>query len=97
MKRSINKKRKSIKVTIVSVLMLTMLLIVFTSQVVAINHLNTKEIIIASGDSLWSIAREVKDEHKNINIQKVIYDIEKINNLTNSNIYVGQLLEVPVY
>lgn len=50
-----------------------------------------EDVIISKGDTLWSIAKRLDG-----NIQENIYQIQKINNLDNCSIYVGQTLKVPI-
>lgn len=47
---------------------------------------------VKSGDTLWDIAKE---RCGNKDIRKYIYDIKKINNMTNSNIYAGKEIKLP--
>lgn len=49
-----------------------------------------KNITVCQGETLWSIASNLKG-----NINKNIYDIKKLNNLDNSNLYIGQELIIP--
>lgn len=49
-----------------------------------------KEVVVCKGETLWSIA---KDLHGNVN--ENIYNIKKLNSLSNSNLYVGQTLVIP--
>ena len=56
----------------------------------------TKEIVVMRGETLWSIASGMLDEN-NPNIDHIIYDIQEINNMSNSDIYVGQTILVPIY
>ena len=51
---------------------------------------NYKSITVCQGETLWSIASNLKG-----NINKNIYDIKKLNNLNNSNLYIGQELVIP--
>lgn len=47
---------------------------------------------VNKGDTLWTIAQEYKADNKDIT--QYIYELKKINNITNSNIYDGQTLEI---
>ena len=49
-----------------------------------------EEIVVAYGDTLWSIAGNLDG-----NINENIYIIQKINNLENCNIFEGQKLLIP--
>lgn len=49
-----------------------------------------EKVIVAKGDTLWSIAQAIDG-----NINENIFEIKKINNLNNSDIYIGQELLIP--
>ncbi len=51
------------------------------------------EITVCRGDTLWTIAQDYKEDK---NIQMVIYEIMKFNNLETSEIYPGQKLKIPL-
>lgn len=48
------------------------------------------EIVVAYGETLWSIAKDLDG-----NISENIYTIQKINNLDSCDIYEGQTLLIP--
>lgn len=50
-----------------------------------------EKVIVAKGDTLWSIAQTIDG-----NINENIFEIKKLNNLNDSDIYVGQELLIPV-
>lgn len=54
-------------------------------------------IYVAKGDTLWSIATDLKNTnyYKEKDIRYIISDIKEINNLKNSNISDGDKLLVP--
>lgn len=49
-----------------------------------------KEVVVCKGETLWSIAKDLDG-----NVNENIYNIKKLNNLSNSNLYVGQTLMIP--
>ena len=49
-----------------------------------------KNVVVCKGETLWSIAKELAG-----NVNENIYNIKKLNNLSSSNLYVGQTLMVP--
>ena len=51
---------------------------------------NYQEVIVSESETLWSIA-----SHLEGNISENIYKIQKINQLENCNIYIGQSLKIP--
>ena len=84
-----NKKRFILSLTILFVL-ISFLCSMITTKVFSHTAAEYKEIIVSKGDTLWSIASNLKG-----NINENIYEIKKINKLENSYIYVGQELSVP--
>ncbi|MEW6624724.1 MAG: LysM peptidoglycan-binding domain-containing protein [Bacillota bacterium] len=65
----------------------------FYSNVNAATDENIIVISVQEGDTLWGIA---KKHHPNKDIRKVIYQIEKLNNISKSMIYPGQQLKIPI-
>ena len=49
-----------------------------------------RDIVVCKGETLWSIAKELDG-----NVNENIYNIKKLNNLSTSNLYVGQTLMIP--
>ncbi len=59
-------------------------------------ELLTYRIVVNDKDTLWSIASSISKE-KDMNIRKIIYDIQDVNHMSSSNIYTGQTLFIPIY
>ncbi|MDD3304023.1 MAG: LysM peptidoglycan-binding domain-containing protein [Clostridia bacterium] len=57
----------------------------------------TDKFIVSHSDTIWNIASGICSEKKGLNIQNIIIEIKEINHLKNSDIYVGQVLDIPVY
>ncbi len=57
------------------------------------NYENNLRHAVSSGDTLWSIAKEYKAE--NVSTSEFVYKIKKTNNMTSSDINVGDLLIIP--
>lgn len=77
-----------------SVTIIVFLLITLFSTSIAKTNIEAETIsyIVCKGDTLWTIAKEYKADDKDI--RQYIYEIKKINNMTNSNIYEGQILRI---
>jgi len=52
------------------------------------------QVTVEPGDTLWEIAMKYNKNGKDV--RKFIYDIMKENNLKNSGLYEGQLINIPV-
>lgn len=55
----------------------------------------TYTLCVASGDTLWEIARSNNTSGKDL--RRVVDDIMKLNNMSNTNLQVGDTLEIPIY
>lgn len=72
----------------------------FTSKSFGKKEIHTYKYTVASTDTLWNISKNVcknSDDSSSISIQDVVKDIKSRNNLVDSSIYVGQVLNIPVY
>lgn len=72
---------------------------IFTSFDMGKRQINTSELVIQGEDTIWNIANNIcrKNKEENLNVQNVIIEIKEINNLTTSQIYEGQVLNIPIY
>lgn len=62
-------------------------------------HSNYEIISVAKGDTLWSIAsyqQENNPYYVEKDVRDIIIELKKVNQLSNSNLQVGQTLKVPV-
>lgn len=86
--------------SIVIILLLTIILTLsLTNTAFSTVAQQYKTITVSSGDTLWNIAEEVKENslnYSNKEIREIIYDLKQINNLKQSNLQVGQNLQVPM-
>ncbi len=60
-------------------------------------EIKTNEYVVSENQTLWSISKKICKNNSNLNIENVIYDIKSINNLNTSEIYVGQVINIPDY
>lgn len=100
------KKNKQIKLgkinfkTIVTLFVILLVCgVIFTNKVFAIEQTPTRSYEVQVNDTLWKIASKIckKSDNKDLNTQKVVYEIKELNSLTTSDIYVGQELVIPIY
>jgi|GEM_PF-1774809 len=61
------------------------------------DQLTTKTLVVNSGTTLWNIANKICAVNPDLNVQNVIIQIKKINNLESSMIYEGQHLLIYEY
>lgn len=69
----------------------------FTTFQYGKEEIKTKDIVIKNNDTIWNIASDICDENDSLNIQNVVIQIKQINNMTTSDLYVGQQLKIPIY
>lgn len=96
-----------LKITNFNKFIRSIILLIFTLIVLALLSKNVfshqeikyKTIYVSSGDSIWSIAKEEIRENeffKNKSTREVVYNIQSLNQLSSSEIYVGQKLLIPI-
>lgn len=99
-KRSRRVIKKNNRIKNVLLLLVIMFGIGFISTTIFAKDIKaTSNYIVESNDTLWSIAKKIckKSDNKDLNIQKIVYEIKDMNCLTASNIFVGQELQIPIY
>ena len=85
-----NKARFTFSMFIIFVIIISLFSMV-TTKVFSFQEPQYSEITVSYGDTLWSIAKKLDG-----NINENIFNIQKINNLENCNIYEGQTLLIPI-
>ena len=95
-----NKYKQKYKIMVRDIILL---FILFTFVALLCNnnyasrYINKKEIVVQKSNTLWTIASNICKQDDNLNIQNVILDIKRINNMKNCDIYDGQKIYIPVY
>ena len=80
-------------------------IIIFINLLIADNsyshqEIASKNITVISGDTLWTIAKNEQENnsyYEGKDIRDIIQSIKNNNNLTDSNLKIGQILEIPTY
>lgn len=85
----VNLPRFIVSMTII-VCIISFVMSMLTNVVFSASPIEYETIIVAEGDTLWSIANSLEG-----NVRENIYNIKEVNNLESSMIYVGQELLVP--
>lgn len=89
------KKRKLNKVKIISVMFVIIAFIAIMNNFeIGKTQEKYMTLTVQQNDTLWNIAANKCNSDSNI--QNKITKIKKVNNLKNSNIYVGQTLYIPM-
>ena len=86
---------RSISITIGLIIFIILMLANISFSHTEVNY---KEIAISSGDTLWSIAKHEKnnnDYFENKDIRDIVDEIKYLNNLSNSNLNIGDKLNIP--
>jgi len=91
-----NKRIKTMRNNIIILSVAICLLNLLFTNIFAVKDLDTKEYVVMRGETLWSIAEDLYSE-ENSDIQKIIFDIKDVNNMNDSIVYEGQVINVPVY
>lgn len=84
-----NKFRFTISMIIIFLLFFSFINIL-TSKTFSYQAPTYEYITVSNGDTLWGFAQRLDG-----NIHENIYEIQKINELTSCNIYIGQKLKIP--
>ncbi len=90
----LHKFNKFLVISIIFSFILTSMAI-FSSTFVNSSMKNSamKEVLVAQGDTIWSIAKAY--HQSDYDIRELIYHIKKVNKLTTAQIYPGQTLYIP--
>lgn len=87
-------RKKFYRMILIVIGIISFIIFVFSTSSFSGGEIEEKVIYISSGDTLWSIASEEKENnlyYKNKDIRDIILDIKKINGLdNNTTLSVGQ-------
>lgn len=96
MKYRIKDKKKFERFIILSVIVFSvlsfLLISIFTNSYVEGKSQDQNKIIVAQGDTLWSIAESIDTER---DIRELVYDIQAMNKVDTSILYPGTVLIIP--
>ena len=91
-------KRKFIRSTSITIGLIIFLILVLSNISFSHTEVIYKEIAVSSGDTLWSIARYEQnnnDYFENRDVRDIIDEIKFLNNLSSSNLSIGNKLSIP--
>ena len=86
--------------TISILIILICMVIIFTKNTYSKGEISYKEDYIYEGDTLWSIAKNEIENNKyfeNKDIRNVVDELKSVNNFSNSELYEGQKIMIPIY
>ena len=86
--------------TISILIILICMVIIFTKNTYSKGEISYKEDYIYEGDTLWSIAKNEIENNKyfeNKDIRAVVDELKTVNNFSNSELYKGQKIMIPIY
>lgn len=78
--------------------LITFISFIFVNKTLSHVETSYKKIYVSSGDTLWNIAQDQKNNNQYFedkDIRSIVDEIKYTNQLTNSNLVVGQELNVP--
>lgn len=80
------------------IILMVVMIIAGISVSEAYEPTRTISVTVSYGDTLWSIASEINEEHHDdsMDIRELVYDIQKFNGLESAMIQPGMVLEVPL-
>ena len=96
--RIVNKK-KFIRSTSITIGLIMFIILMLANISFSHTEVNYKEIAISSGDTLWSIAKYERSNNEyfaNNDIRDIVDEIKYLNNLSSSNLNIGDKLSIPV-
>ena len=82
---------------LISVLFLGLL--IFFNVSYSNSEVEYKNRIVSRGETLWSLSKDEQENNKyfeNEDIRKIIFEIRKINELPNNELYEGLELKIPI-
>lgn len=77
-------------ISVVAILMIV--IITLFSNCSAVKKIETEDVVISAGDTLWSISCEYKKDGQDV--REYLYELRKLNNLTDCTIYPGQEIKI---
>jgi len=98
MNKKLNIKKVIATIGIILLLAICIIFLLGNNKTLSHGEISYKTIFVANGETLWEIARieaQNNEYYAKRDIRYIVKDIKTINNLKNSNLYVGQELQVP--
>ena len=91
-------KRKFVRSIVLVVAVIFGLIFMFGNKTFSLSEKKYEKVFASSGDTLWSIAKEQKNNNayfEDKDIRAIVDEIKYTNNMNNSDLQVGQELSIP--
>ena len=83
----------SVRLVVIIAAVFTVFLLIGGPADAEANPVVTSEYVVASGDTLWSVASDLVGPGEDV--RRLIADIRDVTGMTNSNLYPGQIPLIP--
>lgn len=94
------KYKKQISYLVILIVLILLGILLFNSKTYSSATIQYREEIVCKGDTLWNIANNEIENNKyfqNKDTREVVYELKKVNNLSNAQLYEGQKILIPKY
>lgn len=91
-------KRKFVRSIVIIGIFIALISFIFVNKTLSHTETSYQKIYVSSGDTLWNIAKEQKNNNQYFeekDIRTIVDEIKYINNLNNSDLKIGQELNIP--
>ena len=91
-------KKKFMRSTGITIVLIIFMILILSNIGFSHTEIKYKEISISSGDTLWSIAKYERNNNEyfeNNDIRDIVDEIKYLNNLSSSNLNIGDKLSIP--
>ena len=90
--------KKFVRSLILAFGILLLISFIFVNKSFSHSEKKYKQIYISSGDTLWTIAKEEKNNNEyfeNKDIREIVYELKTTNKLVSYNLKIGQEINIP--
>lgn len=94
--RKCNNKSINLINNVLILVIIFLVLHILSNSLFASKTVAYTEQVVLRGQTLWSIAEDISCDYDK-DIYEVMYDIKNLNNMDESTLYEGQLLNIPSY
>lgn len=92
-------KRKFIRSIVIIGIFIALISFIFVNKTLSHTETSYQKMYVSSGDTLWNIAKEQKGSNQYFeekDIRTIIDEIKYTNHLNNSDLEIGQELNIPI-